>query len=455
MRAPPAGGVVSNVPSKALSVGPRETWKCGKVSIWHAGNHDNPFGLRLTSLMISRRVPDAAVPMSLLADHPNVQFNFLRAGNRHVRRGRCIDRIGLGCRSEGNARARPPRGDTTGEQGDNVVMKRASTSRGKSLTVPDTANANLQNRINTSIIFNYLRDHGFAYRAQIARDLGISAPAVSRAIEKLRRDEYVIESERMPVENGKRAAHISINAGHGLCPGNRSHDRSHRDRRERFLGHDSLLPPGKDRLGIRGFLRVPAGHHPRLPGRVPGEGAGRKARVLAIGIGVPAVVDPRTGAILRASLYERIARTNIKADVQAQFPVPIYVENVSNLGAIGEWKRGVNRNVRNMLFIELGNGIGAGIIMDGDLYRGAEGSAGEIGYFLTELDGLGHDNSRVGFLESMASLGAIREARPPPRGTGRRGPTRRSRRCARPPLRAESPRSRSFETWSGTLPWQR
>jgi glucosamine-6-phosphate deaminase len=74
------GGVVSNVPSKALSVGPRETWKCGTVSIWHAGNHDNPFGLRLTSLMISRRVPDAAVPMSLLADHPNVQFSFLRAG---------------------------------------------------------------------------------------------------------------------------------------------------------------------------------------------------------------------------------------------------------------------------------------------------------------------------------------------------------------------------------------
>lgn len=74
------GGVVSNVPSQALSVGPLETWKCGKVSIWHAGNHDNPFGLRLTSLMISKKVPDAAVPMSMLADHPSVQFNFLRSG---------------------------------------------------------------------------------------------------------------------------------------------------------------------------------------------------------------------------------------------------------------------------------------------------------------------------------------------------------------------------------------
>jgi len=74
------GGVVQNVPSQALTVGPVETWKADKVSIWHAGTHDNPFGLRLTTLMISKRIPDSAVPMSLLADHPNVQFNFFRDG---------------------------------------------------------------------------------------------------------------------------------------------------------------------------------------------------------------------------------------------------------------------------------------------------------------------------------------------------------------------------------------
>lgn len=72
------GGVVQNVPSRALTVGPEETWKAEKVSIWHAGTHDNPFGMRLTTLMISKRIPDSAVPMSLLADHPNVQFNFFR-----------------------------------------------------------------------------------------------------------------------------------------------------------------------------------------------------------------------------------------------------------------------------------------------------------------------------------------------------------------------------------------
>jgi glucosamine-6-phosphate deaminase len=74
------GGNISLVPTQALSVGPAETWKAEKVSIWHAGMHDNPFGQRLTCLMIAKKVPDAAVPMSLLADHPNVQFNYYRKG---------------------------------------------------------------------------------------------------------------------------------------------------------------------------------------------------------------------------------------------------------------------------------------------------------------------------------------------------------------------------------------
>jgi glucosamine-6-phosphate deaminase len=74
------GGNISLVPTQAISVGPVETWQAEKVSIWHAGSHDNPFGQRLTCLMIAKKIPDAAVPMSLLADHPNVQFNYYRNG---------------------------------------------------------------------------------------------------------------------------------------------------------------------------------------------------------------------------------------------------------------------------------------------------------------------------------------------------------------------------------------
>jgi glucokinase len=286
-------------------------------------------------------------------------------------------------------------------------MTRNQMPSHRSLTVTDTVNANLQNRINISIIFNYLRGQGSAYRAQIARDLGLSAPAVSRAVEKLRNDRYVIESERRPVENGKRAAHISINAGRGYV-----------------VGVDLLADPLS--IAVSDFSGTILSSY---TGTTKPEGmsfadyllhsidasledsrrkaSGHEVKVLAIGIGVPAVIDPRTGMVLRASLYDEIAQTNVRAEVQARFPVPIYLENIANLAAIGEWKRGVNRNVRNMLFIEIGNGIGAGIILDGNLYRGSDGSAGEMGYSLTGLDALGFDSSAKGFLESRASMTAI------------------------------------------------
>ena len=72
------GGYVPQVPTRAATVGPVETWKAECVSIWHPGHHDNPFGIRLSALMISKRLPDSSVPMSLLADHPDVRFNYYR-----------------------------------------------------------------------------------------------------------------------------------------------------------------------------------------------------------------------------------------------------------------------------------------------------------------------------------------------------------------------------------------
>jgi len=74
------GGYVPQVPTSAATVGPVETWKADCVSIWHPGHHDNPFGIRLTALMISQRLADSSVPMSLLADHPDVKFNYYRGG---------------------------------------------------------------------------------------------------------------------------------------------------------------------------------------------------------------------------------------------------------------------------------------------------------------------------------------------------------------------------------------
>jgi len=74
------GGMVQNVPSQAVTVGPKQTWMAENVSIWHPGHHDNAFGMRLTTYMISKKIADSAVPMSLLSKHPSVTFSFLRSG---------------------------------------------------------------------------------------------------------------------------------------------------------------------------------------------------------------------------------------------------------------------------------------------------------------------------------------------------------------------------------------
>ena len=82
-----AAGRIEKVPSRAVTVGPVETWKSDRLSIWHPGFHDNQLGMRLTTLMISKGIADTSVPMSLLGSHSNVQFHFYRPGLQPCRLG--------------------------------------------------------------------------------------------------------------------------------------------------------------------------------------------------------------------------------------------------------------------------------------------------------------------------------------------------------------------------------
>jgi glucosamine-6-phosphate deaminase len=82
-----SGGKVALIPDRAVSVGPYETWKSEKVSIWHGGVHDSPFGIKMTAFMISKKILDSRVPMSLLGDHDNVQFNIVRHALREAETG--------------------------------------------------------------------------------------------------------------------------------------------------------------------------------------------------------------------------------------------------------------------------------------------------------------------------------------------------------------------------------
>jgi predicted NBD/HSP70 family sugar kinase len=108
--------------------------------------------------------------------------------------------------------------------------------------------------------------------------------------------------------------------------------------------------------------------------------------VRMIAVAVPGVVDPATGSI---GNIENLPgwRTDELQRVLAEFGAPVIVENEANLAAIGEHRVGGAQGAESVLFVALGAGIGAGLIVDGDLFRGASGAAGEIGYLRAKLDG--------------------------------------------------------------------
>lgn len=286
-------------------------------------------------------------------------------------------------------------------------MKGPSVSAQRKLKVSDTANSLLQNRINISIIFNYLRDHGPSYRAQIARDLGISAPAVARAIDKLLKDGYVIESERLRLENGRKASQVSVNAGRGYIIGVDLVSEPIKLAICDFggtLSYSFLAPTIRPNTDFSDYLisiidLALLQFEQKINIKNP--------PILGLGIGVPGVVDAQTGTILYANLYHKLYESKFYERVVGHYTFPVFIENTANLSAIGEWKRGVGRDARNLVCIEFGNGIGAGIICDGELYHGAQGAAGEIGYFITDPEGLDHKSTTLGYLEEKASLGMM------------------------------------------------
>ena len=135
-----------------------------------------------------------------------------------------------------------------------------------------------------------------------------------------------------------------------------------------------------------------------------------KQKLQAIGIGVPATVDLETGKIINAPLFSGLRDTNLKETIEDIFNVPVYIENISKLSALAEKKYGNGKDLDNLIFIEISKGVGAGIIINGNLFRGVSGSAGEIGFMIAEKAGFNYiPKNEKGFLESKASTEAIIE----------------------------------------------
>jgi glucokinase len=106
----------------------------------------------------------------------------------------------------------------------------------------------------------------------------------------------------------------------------------------------------------------------------------------ALGVGVPSTIDQRAGRAV-SSVNIPLADVGLRDSLSRRFGVPTMIENDANAAALAEHRFGAGRGSRHMLMLTLGTGVGGGLVLDGNLYRGALGAAGELGHITLDADG--------------------------------------------------------------------
>jgi len=124
--------------------------------------------------------------------------------------------------------------------------------------------------------------------------------------------------------------------------------------------------------------------------------------ISALGIGVPGPINPATGLVDQApNLGWR--NVPVKEILQQTLGVPVLADNDANLAALGEHRFGAGAGVRNMVYVTVSTGIGGGLILDGKIYHGVSGAAGELGHMVIDPLGPLCSCGRRGCLEALAS----------------------------------------------------
>lgn len=257
--------------------------------------------------------------------------------------------------------------------------------------------------INRKLVLELIRKNGPISRAEITRRLGTSAPTVSSAVSHLMRVGLVVPLRTGPSTGGRRPVLLGFNeqSYYVLALGISTHLRA---------GVFTLA--GRKVAETRDLLKPSKGNEVvdrsiSLIERVVVESGVPRHLVRAIGVSAPGIVDPVSGTVSHAPLLGS-GNWPLGQILVRRFQVPALVENDVNAAALGERLLGVGQHFDHFVYIFIGEGIGAGIMLDGNLYRGANNAAGEIGYMVVDPDWTADDLGGFGCLESMASSSALR-----------------------------------------------
>lgn len=129
--------------------------------------------------------------------------------------------------------------------------------------------------------------------------------------------------------------------------------------------------------------------------------------VEAMGIGIPGLLDKDKGVIIYANNID-MNNVNIAEEIKKQLDIPVYIENDANCAAMGEITCGVAHGDKNVIYITLGTGVGAGIVLNGKVFDGAFGGGGEAGHMVIVAEGELCTCGRKGCWEAYASANALR-----------------------------------------------
>lgn len=237
----------------------------------------------------------------------------------------------------------------------------------------------LLRQTNAQILLKLLREAGPCSKADLVRASGLSAPTVTNVVAHLALAGLVEPIGEGDSTGGRPPDILRFRAERGCVAGVEIESDSLRflladlDGREIgkarvSLERKSSSPPlvcKQISEGVRDLLR---------------KVSQSEAQLLQLVVGVPAIVNVQEGVVMELSALKDWSNVPFGAMLAREFKCKVTIENDTNLAAQGEYYRGAAQGEKNFVFITIGEGVGAGIFVNGSIYRGSQWTAGEIGY---------------------------------------------------------------------------
>ncbi len=271
------------------------------------------------------------------------------------------------------------------------------------------ADHHLIREFNRLLVLNCIREHGPIARVKIAQRTGLSRTAVSSIVDALFQEGFVREGELLHAAplGGRRAIPVHFNADIGRIIGV-DVGRSHLAILITNLAAEIIT----HRSGSFDMDRGPEFCLPQLIREVQavvGDTGVHWNQVVGIGLGIPGPLDTQLHTLSAPPGLPGWDGVDVWQTLQRAFNIPLYLDNDANLGALGESRYGAGRNSAYLAYIKIATGIGAGLILNGRIYRGNGGSAGELGHVTIDENGPLCNCGNRGCLETLAGARAIVE----------------------------------------------